>query len=123
MLNENRVYYSDVVANICNYYFYVPGKYYSRADLANPITLDNTILYSDDEFNKRSFYKLAPIFVTKDDNKLYTKGVAWTVDYVPHGITLAKGIETKKFYTLEGFGRDLNTIIGLIIRINHLLEL
>ena len=123
MLNENRIYYSDVVANICNYYFYVPGKYYSRADLANPIILDNTILYSDDEFNKRSFYKLAPIFVTKDDNKLYTKGVAWTVDYVPHGITLAKGIETKKFYTLEGFGRDLNTIIGLIIKVNHLLEL
>ena len=124
ILDETRVYYSSVVANLYDYYFYIPNKYYSKiTGSVNSITLDNTTIYSDDEFNKRSFYKLAPIFVSNDTNKLYTKGTAWIVDYVPHGITLAKGIETKKFYTLEGFGRDLNTIIGLIIKINHLLEL
>ena len=63
-------------------------------------------------------------YVYEDIRGVLDQGAEWNSNVldIPEEITLAKRIERWGWKELVGFGRDLNTINGLIIRINNLLK-
>ena len=97
--------------------FYEPNKYhYEISDgvyaLDTSLTMKNTQYYIHNE-----------IYVSKDELGLIPPGSIWNQDAVsiPDSITLATREEYYDWKELPGFARELNTIHGLILKINQLL--
>ena len=104
-----------------NKYFYEPNKYYYK---------DNNIYYLDtDNYDEnKTYYLKQTVHVWNDNNLALPKYTVWNpkVIDIPNGVILKRKViddtPDYKWVELEGFARTLNTIHGLIIRINHMLE-
>lgn len=115
-----RQYYSNVYFTPVNDIYYVPGEYYSIDSTTNDYKLDTTIDYS----GSTTYYKRNDIFVLEDTLNLLGRGAIWNqlADTIPAPIRLATRTTKWEMIPLEGFARTLNTIHGLILRVNQLME-
>lgn len=71
-----------------------------------------------------TYYKKNSLYVYKDEKGKYAKGTEWNlkVTDVPDTIQLAQMREVWGVEELKGFARQYNTIHGLILRLNDILE-
>ena len=115
-----RQYYSNVYFTALSDVYYVPGEYYSVDDTTNDYALDNRIDYTNNE----TYYKRNDIFVLDDSLNLLGRGAIWNqlADTIPAPVRLATRTSKWEMIPLEGFARTLNTIHGLILRVNQLME-
>ena len=100
--------------------FYEPGEYYTK----NPVTGEYELV-RDIEMPEDidEFYKEDKYYILEDKAGVYEKGAEWDSNIleVPSTVTLAKRTETWELIPLEDFARGLNTIHGLIVKINQML--
>lgn len=120
-MTEGREYYQTLNFTKVNKEFYMPFKYYYKNDEEKYlIDVANTMT------NGRQYYSKHPIFVMEDILNLYPRGAEWLAnetDLVPASIKLAFKEESETLVPLAGFARELNTINGLILKMNHMLEI
>ena len=97
--------------------FYEPNKYYYQLD-EGIFVLDSSL-----EMKNTDYYTHDDLYVYEDELGLIPPGTVWNqaANIIPDSITLATREEKYAWLELPGFARDLNTIHGLIIRINNLL--
>lgn len=102
-------------------YFYEPDTYWYWDSVNRVWVLDPSATMSQKE---NEYYYEETYYVIKDDLGLLDKGAQWNnnVTMVPHTITLGKRKEIYVLKELESFAKAYNTLHGLILKINHLLE-
>ncbi len=125
-----QIIYAQKEFSIVQNAFYEPNKYYYK---------DN---YSIDRIDKeevmtpkREYFLKQFAYVIEDESGILDKGAEWNnnVLTIPEGVVLGRRLNTIEdennadfqqyvWKELEGFGRNLNTIHGLIIEINRLLN-
>lgn len=102
--------------------FYEPNKYYykDKDNFAIDKLDTNENMTPDREYFLKYF-----AYIYEDTRGVLDEGAEWNgnVKKIPEEITLAKRTEKYEWKKLEGFARTLNTIHGLIIKINNLLKL
>ena len=115
-----RQYYSDVAFNALHDVYYIPGEYY----VVDPDTNDYKLDLTQDYDNNAVYYKRNDLYVLEDTLNLMGRGAIWNqfADTVPASVRLATRESKWEMIPLEGFARTLNTIHGLILRINQLVE-
>lgn len=105
--------------------FYEPYKYYTKVG-------DEYVLIKDDltqnEINsdyKNNIFERKTYYVYKDAAKIFPEGSEWNnnVTLIPPTVTLAERTEKIELRNLEGFARNLNTIHGLILKVNRMLRM
>lgn len=94
--------------------FFDPTTYYD----------ENGNLVTTKPANGTTIYKKRNVYVVEDSLGQYPKGTPWSKDilFVPASITLGIRDDAYDAKPLEGFADTLNTIHGLILRINNVLE-
>lgn len=94
--------------------FFDPTTYYD----------ENGNLVTSKPANGTTIYKKRDVYVVNDTLGKYPKGTPWSKDVlsVPASITLGIRDDAYDAKPLEGFADTLNTIHGLILRINNILE-
>ena len=107
--------------------FYEENKYYIKdsgdKNVLNP-TDDHFTLARGDEMPTGPFYKKEAIYVYEDINGVYPHGTEWNLnaDTIPTGVTLAKRTEQYGITKVPKLARTDNTMHGIILRINQMLE-
>ena len=118
---ENTVYYNITVEepwNLIN--FYEPDKYYYTLD-GKTYAIDNT----EEITSGRQYYKRDAVYVMPESTNLnYPTGTEWNsyATEVPPNVILGTREESYGWKTLTGFDRTLNTIHGLILQINRVMQ-
>ena len=121
-LDFNEVTYYSIESNREKSYFYEANKYYHLSD-QGVYYLDTNEFDSDKEY-----YLKQTIHVMSDNDLGLFKYQVWNpnANEVPDGLVLKKRVIPEypiyKWVELKGFARTLNTLHGLIVRINHLIE-
>lgn len=98
--------------------FYDPYKYYIQNDITGEWEL------AVGEFDEKATYaEKETYYVISDKSGIFEEGAEWnpSVTNVPPGVTLGRRVEKYEFRILEGFARNLNTLHGLILKINQML--
>lgn len=100
--------------------FYEPNKYYY--DNNGNYVKDESLTYTDQQY-----YERLDLYVIEDETGQYRIGSAWNPelgygDDTPEGVTLGTKSTRYRAYELVGFARNLNTIHGMLIKINALLN-
>lgn len=115
-----RQYYKSVSFSKVNANYYLPNKYYRK----DPESGQYYISLTKDFEDGITYYQRKDLYVLADDFNIYPNGSIWNykVGIIPASVKLAKRTEGWKMEELIGFARSLNTIHGLILKINHLLE-
>lgn len=100
--------------------FYMPNKYYYKSDELKDYVIDKSL----EKESGRQYYKKNLLYVYYDSLHVYNEGSVWNkeVSIIPSPVTLAKDKEKVDIELLNGFGRKLNTINGLIVQINKILS-
>ena len=122
---KDRVYYD--IKNISysgpidykgNYRPYQPSKYYYLLD--GKYVLDTALEYTVG----RQYYEKNALYVMSDTSGLFPIGSEWNANVtdIPDSVTLGIRTEVWKLQELKGFARHYNTIHGLILRLNKVLE-
>lgn len=98
--------------------FYDPYKYYTQ----NSITGEWELAVGEFDENK-TYAEKETYYVISDESGIFEEGAEWNpnVINVPPGVTLGRRTEKYEFRILEGFARNLNTLHGLILKINQVL--
>lgn len=100
--------------------FFEPNVYF-----VNSKTIANTKEYAEIYDSKETYYKYGDEFyVIKDDRNSFQKGALWNnqVSLIPWPIVLGRREVVYEFEELIGFAKSYNTIHGLILKLNYLLE-
>ena len=113
-------------ANFNGVIFYEPNEYYTQNpstgeyELLRDLTLPDYIGPGDGE---QRIYKADKLYVYSDTNGVYQKGAEWNMDIteIPNGVTLAKRADRWELVPIQDFARNLNTMHGLILKINQTL--
>ena len=115
-----RQYYSSVYFTPLNDVYYVPGEYYTIDSEINDYKLDTTTDFT----SGTTYYKRNDIYVLDDSLNLLGRGATWNqlANTIPAPVRLATRTPQWEMIPLEGFARTLNTIHGLILRVNQLME-
>lgn len=100
--------------------FYMPNTYYYRSEELQDYIIDELL----NKTEGREYFKKNLLYVYSDLLHIYNKGSVWNkeISIIPSSITLAKDTEKIDIELLNGFGRKLNTINGLIVQINKILS-
>lgn len=100
--------------------FYMPNKYYYESNELQDFIIDKSL----EKEPNRQYFKKNLLYVYSDLLHIYAEGSVWNkeVSIIPSPITLAKDKEKVDVELLNGFGRKLNTINGLIVQINKILS-
>ena len=100
--------------------FYEPNKYYTK----NEITGEYEIIRDPEMPTDKPIYDKKAYYVIEDKAGVYEPGAEWNIfaEKVPPTVTLGTREEAWEIVQMKGFARNLNTIHGLILRINQLLE-
>jgi hypothetical protein len=103
-----------------NIKFYEPNKYYTK----NEITGEYEVIRDPEMPTDTPIYDKKAYYVIEDKAGVYEPGAEWNVfaDKVPSTVTLGTREEAWEIVQMKGFARNLNTIHGLILRMNQLLE-
>ena len=123
----DRIYYKPealqlgekVNNNTQNIKVYEPYKYYYVNDDGDYI-LDTRKTLTDGI----TLYEKKGLYVYNDATGIYPNGTEWNLNIrtLPNGVQLAERSETWGVEELTGFARHYNTIHGLILRLNDILE-
>lgn len=100
--------------------FFEPNIYFIDSK-----TIANAKEYAEIYDSKETYYKFGDEFyILKDERNSFQKGALWNnqVSLVPWPITLARREVVYEFEELIGFAKSYNTIHGLILKLNYLLE-
>lgn len=120
VINENIQYYNcaELATVDINGKYYLGNMYYYKENGKYLLDRNNT-----PTTNRTYYIKNNELYVLNDLNNLYDIGCKWNMNIspIPDGVTLATRVAYPKFEELSGFARTLNTIHGLILKINHLL--
>lgn len=104
-----------------NIKFYEPNKYYTQ----NPVTGEYEIVRDPQmpSTQEKPLFEKKTYYVIKDTAGIYEEGAEWNIftESVPSTVTLGTREEVYDIVQLPGFARNLNTIHGLILKINQLL--
>jgi hypothetical protein len=125
-MDEDTTYYTFDASQVftpLNATYYIANKYYF-----DNIINGETIKSLDKNASMtagRTYYKKNDFFVEEDKFNLFARGSVWNkgVDVIPASVNLATRRERYGMEELTGFARTLNTIHGLILKVNQLLEL
>lgn len=98
--------------------FYDPYKFYEK----NPVTGEWQLAVGEFEENKQ-YAEKETWYVVNDEAGIFEIGAEWNpnVKTIPPTVTLGRRREKYEFRVLEGFARNLNTLHGLILKINQVL--
>lgn len=122
-MTEGRTYYESVTFDPVNgMIFYVPNKYY----IVDPITGEFVIDKSPAFDKTKTYYEfLSKLYVMSDSRNRITPYSEWNVGVtqVPASVELATRVESITTVPLDNFARSLNTIHGLILQVNKMLEM
>ena len=118
---EGRVYYAAGTvqsSGLISTAVYEPYKYYYKS--GNDFILSTT----KERDTSKTYYKKNGLYVKSDTTNTYPEGMEWNLNItsVPTGVILSEATEVWEFQELEGFARHYNTIHGLVLRANSLLE-
>ena len=91
-----------------NLYYYLDDGKYKLAD-----TLDS----------EKTYYRYIDRYVSTDTNGIYGTGAKWNEDItpIPNGVTVSGKKFKWEFQEIPDFAKDMNTIHGLILKINQML--
>ena len=111
---ENKYY--EVTWTPLNKILFVPNTYYYDDGTGNYVlaeTFDSS----------KTYYRYPGTFVHSDDNNVRAQGAEWNkyVNEIPEGVTLGKKSSTWQLTELPGFADDINTLHGLILKVNKIL--
>ena len=112
-----RIYYNPTVDQV---YFYREAYYYYIEDISQEYTLDT----GNKVTANREYYEKNPYYIIKDTSNTFAVGAPWNANIkrVPCAIDLGIRTVDYKWKELEGFARDINTIHGLLLKINQIVE-
>lgn len=123
---EGRQYYKSIGAVTGGTLIkaYESDKYYTRHQDAQLKTYFYTLATGDKKDPDASYYAKKPLFVSEDTTGQFPVGMEWNLNVttVPSGVTLKGRTEKYVFEELPGLGKTLNTMHGLLLRINDILE-
>lgn len=116
---NGRVYYK-IDASIINY-FYEPNTYYYKNNKEDITPIIDT---NEKMTQNRLYYIYFKYYVVEDKGGVLEKGSAWNnnVSIIPSAVTLATRDIVYEAVELNGFGRHLNTLNGLILQVNKIIE-
>lgn len=84
------------------------------------------ITENDDLSQMDYIYKRNQYVVVSDSNNVYAPGTYWNytipVEDIPSGLVLGYAVQDYHMVPLEGFAKNLNTMLGLIVKINQLIN-
>ena len=120
-MKENTQYYARAnltEVNTEGRYYLGSTYYYKNED--NLFELDRNNLPTN---NRKYYVRNNVLYVISDDNNLYDPGCEWNMNVspIPDGVKLGTRKPYPKFEELDGFARELNTIHGLILKMNYML--
>ncbi len=120
-ITNNRRYYLSVISQKESGPYYKPNYYYYYNNELQQYVLDNSATMRENT----TYYKKNNFYIIEDKTGKFSKGAIWK--YANTGIPCVIKIGSRtSFYEMQelvGFARTFNTIHGLILRINNLLEL
>lgn len=101
--------------------FYEPGEYYEKTENGDYVLVRDPEKPSD----VKEYYKGDKFYIQEDKAKIYEPGAEWNtyVTNIPPTVTLAKRKEKWELVPLKDFAKNLNTMHGLILKINSMLEM
>ena len=106
--------------------FYEPGKYYIQDAGDGTESTDNhyTLALESTMPSGATLYRKNGIYVTKDSKGVYPYGTEWNIDSdtVPEGVELSVRTDKYGLIKIPQLARTDNTMHGLILRINQILE-
>lgn len=120
---KDQMTYGDVINAIVEGERYIPGKFYYKVSEKDKD--DEYILDTSKELTVgREYYKKNSLYVLSDSSGRFNYGVEWNLNVEkPKEVKLAKREEIWELQELKGFARNYNTIHGLILRLNQILDL
>lgn len=120
---DGRVYYKvPSSTKHADLTFYKPDTYYVTDNAATEPG-ENAVTTSDAFDSSKVYWKKADWYVASDANNIYAIGMKWdkSVD-IPTGVTLCNRAERWGVEELEGFATNINTMLGMILRIRAMLD-
>lgn len=130
-INDASMENMKTVAGCINSIHDLMGMIINTNKPTNAAEADDNIIYSNNgkfyikgiEYNYTSSPTQDNCYVAKDTNNVFPKGAKWNFNIAPpKSITLGAREEIPCYIELDGFGKSLNTIHGLIIEINRRLN-
>lgn len=115
---KDRTYYSGLgTISTVTLKFYEPYKYYRKIN-------DEYILDTSETKANTTYYQKKGLYVYSDSTGELPVGTEWNlgVNSVPSNISLRERTEKWELQELKGFARCFNTIHGLILNLNAILE-
>ena len=115
----NQTKQTIVKQDTSNLLFYEPYKYY-RKGISGEYYLA-TEKYAE---NGVDYYKKSQLFVDSDTRGILKKGMPWqpSTYTIPEGVTLATREEVYELKEIPEFARNLNTMHGMLLKINRYME-
>ena len=101
-----------------DFFFYEPNRYYFKGD-------DLNYYISTTEYDPSvQYYDRKQIHVIEDTRGILRPGTVWPAcaTEVPEGVTLGTREQFYEMKVIPGFARDVNTMHGLLLKINNFLE-
>lgn len=97
--------------------FYEPNKYWYYLE-------GELILATEDQMDEtKDYFKYSPLCVKSDSAGIFKTGALWNPHVTkPETVVLGTKKESWQWKELKGFARNLNTIHGLIVKINNILK-
>ena len=105
--------------------FYEPGKYYVQdAGDGSASANNHYTLVQSATMPEGKLYRKNGLYVTKDPNGVYPYGTEWNIDSAKLPTNLKLSVRTDKYglVKIPQLARTDNTMHGLILRINQILE-
>ena len=115
---KDRTYYSGLgTISVATLKPYEPYKYYRKIN-------DEYILDTSETKANTTYYQKKGLYVYSDSTGELPVGTEWNlgVSSVPSNISLRERTEKWELQELKGFARSFNTIHGLILNLNAILE-
>lgn len=115
---ENRDYYLLVNNPVKVDRFYKPNEFYY--DDNGTYVIDTNQNYT----SGRTYYDNSELYVVADTTNTYRIGSEWNsnINPVPQGVTLGVKVNRYVWREMIGFARNLNTIHGMLLKLNALMN-
>ena len=120
-MTKDRVYYTDIVMQKQDDVYYIPNQYYYK----DPVS-GEWKLATDINIGQGPYYIVHDFYVIEDKRNVYPIHSSWdskAVPYIPYPVSIGTRKESYEMQPMVGFAKTLNTVHGLILKINQLLEL
>lgn len=113
----------EAISKVEGLTFYEPYKYYAKNAISDEFELVTEELDAEQIANTE-FFDRKQLFVLEDTLGIYEKGAIWNPHALkePDTVTLATREERWELKEIPEFHRNLNTMHGLLLKVNEFLE-